>query len=275
MKLTLGFSPCPNDTFIFDALVNKKIDTGGIDFEVVLADVQTLNEMALLGRLDITKISYAVLPLLTDKYRVLNRGSALGTGAGPLLIAKDEQTKYDVQNKQIAIPGKNTTAHLLFSLAYPDAKNKVFLRYDEVEKFTVAGNGLGVIIHENRFTYAAKGLHKVIDLGDYWEQQTGHPIPLGGIVINRKIDTHTQRKVDALILKSIDHSFLHYPELSDYIKLHAQEMDKIIMQQHISLYVNEYSRNLNTKGKAAICKLLQVYETINNSVVNADDLFVD
>ncbi|HMC99921.1 MAG TPA: 1,4-dihydroxy-6-naphthoate synthase, partial [Ferruginibacter sp.] len=185
MQLTLGFSPCPNDTFIFDALVNKKIDTGEYNFDVVLEDVQTLNQWALEGRLDITKLSYGVYPLVLDNYALLNSGSALGRGVGPLLISKQEQTDDTgfVERSLIAIPGENTTAHLLFSLAYPNAKNKVFLRYDEIENFVLAGKGLGVIIHENRFTYQQKGLHKIIDLGDYWEKHTGNPIPLGGIVI--------------------------------------------------------------------------------------------
>src|SRR4051812_32151618 len=149
MKLTLGFSPCPNDTFIFDALVNKKIDSGGIDFEPILDDVQTLNQWALEGKLDITKISYGVLPLVLHQYIVLNSGSALGKGVGPLLIRHGEAKMQPVEEQVVAIPGKNTTAHLLFSLAYPAAEKNVFLRYDEIEDFVLANKGVGVIIHEN------------------------------------------------------------------------------------------------------------------------------
>ena len=152
MKLTLGFSPCPNDTFIFDALVNKKIDCGDFEFDVLLEDVQTLNQWAVQGKLNITKLSYGVLPLVLDKYIVLNSGSALGRGVGPLLISEYEVGMINVEENLIAIPGENTTAHLLFSLAYPKAKNKIFLRYDEIENFVLAGKGLGVIIHETRFT---------------------------------------------------------------------------------------------------------------------------
>jgi len=271
MKFTLGFSPCPNDTFIFDALVNKKIDTGGFEFETVLEDVQTLNQWAIEGKLDITKLSYGVLPLVLDKYSVLNAGSALGRGVGPLLISKAAMEKDDdsINSLTIAIPGKNTTAHLLFSLAFPQAKNKVFLRYDEIEKFVQDGKGLGVIIHENRFTYADKGLHKIIDLGDYWEKETGNPIPLGGIVIKHGIDKTVQQKVDALIKQSIEYAFSKYPELNDYIRIHSQEMSEDVMRKHIDLYVNHYSIQLGGEGKAAINKLLEVYQQVNGTAVAA------
>src|ERR1700741_2369788 len=216
-KLTLGFSPCPNDTFIFDALVNNKIDTEGLSFDVVLEDVQTLNQWAIQGKLDITKLSYGVLPLALNNYTVLNSGSALGKGVGPLLIA-NRQFSIDnlVEDQLIAIPGENTTAHLLFSLAYPNAKNKVFLRYDEIEQFVLDNKGLGVIIHENRFTYQDKGLIKIIDLGDYWEKETNNPIPLGGIVIRKQYPTALQQKIDKLIRNSIEFAYSNYPQLTDY-----------------------------------------------------------
>ncbi len=262
MKLTLGFSPCPNDTFIFDALVNKKIDTEGFDFNVVLDDVQTLNEWAAAGKLDITKLSYGVLPLVLDKYVVLNSGSALGRGVGPLLIQNSKFKIENIDDSLIAIPGENTTAHLLFSLAYPNAKNKVFLRYDKIEDFVLRGEGLGVIIHENRFTYQQKGLHKIIDLGDYWEKETASAIPLGGIVISRSIDKKIQLKVDALIKKSIEYAYTKYPQLNDYIRKHSQEMSEEVMRKHIDLYVNNYSLSLGHEGKKAVLKLLEVYQTI-------------
>lgn len=260
MKLTLGFSPCPNDTFIFDALVNKKIDAGDLEFNVVLEDVQTLNQWAREGRLDVTKLSYGVLPLVLDRYVLLNSGSALGTGVGPLLIQNAKEKNKNVDEYLVAIPGENTTAHLLFSLAYPNAKNKVFLRYDEIEDFVLTDKGLGVIIHENRFTYEDKGLNKIVDLGDFWEKQTGNPIPLGGIVIKRNIDKEIAVKVDRLIRKSIEFAFSNYPELTDYIRQHSQEMSEAVMRKHIDLYVNDYSIDLGRKGKHAIEKLLQVNE---------------
>lgn len=261
MNLTLGFSPCPNDTFIFDALVNNKINTGGLQFNVVLEDVQTLNKWALDQKLDITKLSYGVLPLVLEKYIVLNSGSALGTGVGPLLISNKEHEILNVEENTIAIPGEHTTAHLLFSLAYPNAKNKKFLRYDEIENFVLEGNGLGVIIHENRFTYANKGLQKITDLGNYWEKETGKPIPLGGIVIKRSIDNEIKVQVDELIGKSIEYAYEHhYKELTDYVKKHSQEMSEAVMRKHIDLYVNDYSINLGKAGKEAIQKLLSVYQ---------------
>ncbi|MEI7733873.1 MAG: 1,4-dihydroxy-6-naphthoate synthase [Ferruginibacter sp.] len=269
MKLTLGFSPCPNDTFIFDALVNNKIDTRGLEFETVLEDVQTLNKWAIDGKLDITKLSYGVLPLVLNHYLVLNSGSALGKGVGPLLIKNDQLTIDNIDNCLIAIPGENTTAHLLFSLAYPNAKNKVFLRYDQIENFVLENKGLGVIIHENRFTYEQKGLKKIVDLGDYWEKTTGKAIPLGGIVINKNIDIDVQLKVDALIKESIEYAFSKYPELNDYIRIHSQEMSEEVMRKHIELYVNQYSIALGNDGKAAIKKLMEVYQQTNGTVISS------
>ena len=283
MKLSLGFSPCPNDTFIFDVLVNNKIDTGGLQFEVVLEDVQTLNRWALEGKLDITKLSYGVLGQVLDQYIVLNSGSALGRGVGPLLISnpvrklngEPGEDKNEVERSVIAIPGENTTAHLLFSLAYPNAKNKIFMRYDEIEQFVLDNKGLGVIIHENRFTYQAKGLHKIIDLGDYWEKEMGNAIPLGGIVIKRDIDTTLQLKVDGLIKKSIELAFSNYPELNDYIRKHSQEMSDEVMRKHIDLYVNQFSLDLGATGKTAILQLLNLSKSLGNAtIIIADQLFL-
>ncbi|MCP9750226.1 1,4-dihydroxy-6-naphthoate synthase [Ferruginibacter sp. HRS2-29] len=283
-RIEIGFSPCPNDTFIFDALVNQKIDTEGLEFAAVLEDVQTLNQWAIARKLMVTKLSYGVLPLVAEKYNLLNSGSALGRGVGPLLIRnkKDEiRNKEDeIRNKKvedflIAIPGENTTAHLLFSLAYPTAVNKIFLRYDEIENFVLEGKGLGVIIHENRFTYQDKGLEKITDLGDYWETETGNSIPLGGIVIDRNIDPALQQKIDRLIRKSIEFAFSKYPELNDYIRLHSQEMSEDVMRKHIDLYVNEFSLDLGREGKKAVLKLMEVYHNIHPGVeIVTDNIFV-
>lgn len=278
MKLTLGFSPCPNDTFIFDALVNNKIDTGGIEFDVVLDDVQTLNEWATGGKLDITKLSYGVLPLVLDKYMLLNSGSALGRGVGPLLIRHDKPNDLaaDVETKLVAIPGKFTTAHLLFSLAFPNANNKIFMRYDEIENFVLQGKGLGVIIHENRFTYAAKGLQKITDLGDYWEKETGNSIPLGGIVTKRSLDKKLSKKIDRLIRTSIEYAYRHHhAELTEYVKQHSQEMSEEVMRKHIDLYVNNFSIALGEEGRKAVKKLLEVFKQTNPHIAFPDEVFID
>lgn len=261
MNFTLGFSPCPNDTFIFDGLVNKKIDTGDFSFSVRLEDVETLNELAKKEVLDFTKISYGVLPLVAKNYKVLNSGSALGKGVGPLLISKNPVDFNEVENYTIAIPGENTTAHLLFSLAFPNAKNKVFKRYDEIENAVLNSDKiLGVIIHENRFTYMNKGLHKIVDLGNFWEEKTSLPIPLGGIVGKRSIDEKVLKQVDSLVKKSIQYSFSNYPFISDYIKNHSQEMEEEVMKKHIDLYVNDFSLDLGGDGKIAIEKFIEIYE---------------
>jgi 1,4-dihydroxy-6-naphthoate synthase len=270
VKLSIGISPCPNDTFIFDALINNKIDNEGLAISVVLEDVQTLNEWALQGRLDISKISYGVLPLLLNNYNLLSAGGALGKGVGPLLITQGSNgTTYNkVNDSTIAIPGKNTTAHLLFSMAYPHAQQKVFLVFNEIEEAVLKRSvHAGVIIHENRFTYLNKGLHKITDLGNYWEQQTNSPVPLGGIVIKKSIEETVQQKVNALIKKSVAYAFEHYPELSDYVRLYAQEMNEKVMRQHIDLYVNNYSLALGHDGLAAVNKLLEIYKTQNTGAV--------
>lgn len=271
MTLSLGFSPCPNDTFIFDALVNKKIDTQGIEFDIVLEDVQTLNDWAKEGRLDVSKISYGVLPLVLNGYVVLHSGGALGKGVGPLLITNKENydrlaaDHFKLQNASVAIPGVNTTAHMLFSLAFPEVKNKTFMVFHEIENAVLNGKAdAGVIIHENRFTYHDKGLIKIIDLGAYWEENVKVPIPLGGIVMKRSFEPALQQTVDSLIRQSVSYAFEHYPELTDYIRMHSQEMSEQVMRQHIDLYVNNYSVELGNDGKAAVKKLLEVYAELNH-----------
>ncbi|MBY0480207.1 MAG: 1,4-dihydroxy-6-naphthoate synthase [Chitinophagaceae bacterium] len=265
MHFTIGFSPCPNDTFIFDALVNQKIDTEGFSFEVQLEDVQTLNLWAKENKLNISKISYGVLPLVQNQYDLLNSGGALGKGVGPLLISRKPFSDLSLINEaSIAIPGINTTAHLLFSLAFPNAKNKKFLVFNEIESAVLKGDvDAGVIIHENRFTYHDKGLIKLMDLGAYWEEKLECPIPLGGIIMQNKFDKATQLKVESLIRRSVEFAFRNYPLITDYTRLHAQEMSESVMRQHIDLYVNDYSIDLGVEGRKAVEKLLEVYQSIN------------
>ena len=264
MELQLGFSPCPNDTFIFDALVNNQIDTEGITFKVELQDVQTLNDWARQGRLDISKVSYGVLPMILNEYIVLNSGGALGMGVGPLLITKQGNESIMEKDFTVAIPGRNTTAHMLFSLAFPHILRKRFLVFNEVEDAVLNGlTDAGVIIHENRFTYMHKGLIKLMDLGSYWEQNTGVAIPLGGIVMRRELGEDLIQKVDNLIQQSVKYAFENnYQNLTPYIKAHAQEMSEEVMKQHINLYVNDYSKDLGSDGKKAVMKLLEIYEQL-------------
>ncbi len=273
MLFTIAFSPCPNDTFIFDAMINHKIDTEGIDFTVSLEDVETLNNNAISNQYDISKISYGAYHKILNDYIILDSGSALGTGVGPLLISKEKKYHEDVNQEAIAIPGENTTAHFLFSMAFPNAKNKVFLRYDDIEAFVKEGKGLGVIIHENRFTYHKKGLHKIIDLGDYWEKITKDPIPLGGIVMRRNIEKPIQQKINRLIQKSIAYAYSFYPELNEYIRNNSQEMTDAVMHQHIELYVNDYSKTLGPKGREAVLKMLEVFN-VDVATASEDYFFV-
>lgn len=264
MTLTLGFSPCPNDTFIFDALVNKKIDTEGLDFEVHLEDVETLNQWAMAGRLDASKISYGVLPLVSEKYYLLDAGGALGKGVGPLLIARRPIAATDIPHCTIAVPGQRTTAHLLFSLAYPEARNKTFMIFSAIEEAVLSGKvDCGVIIHENRFTYQQKGLVKLADLGEFWEATTGAPIPLGGILLRKDHDPALVQKVNGLIRKSLEYAFSHYPQLPDYVRQHSQEMEEQVMRQHIDLYVNNYSLSLGEDGRRAVDTLMRTYATVH------------
>jgi len=292
MKLSLGFSPCPNDTFIFDALVNKKINTEDLELDVALEDVETLNKSSFEKKFDITKLSFPAFFQNLDKYVLLNSGAALGKGVGPLLISNKEQEIMNVEGKTIALPGENTTANLLFSFAYPDAKNKIFMRFNKIEDFVLTGfsqvsplNGgedlegaamLGVIIHESRFTYQQKGLHKVTDLGEYWEEKMHAPIPLGGIAVKRSVDKETSLKIDRLIKKSIEFAFSNYPLITDYVKHHSQEMSEAVMRQHIELYVNNFSIDLGKDGKKAIETLYKIAATQLpvSAVQSSSDLFI-
>jgi len=277
MKLTLAFSPCPNDTYIFDALVNGLIDTEVLSFSYELDDVEGLNKKALETKYDITKISFGVLHKVLEKYEVLTAGSALGTGVGPLLISKDTYDKKLLSSPQgsVAIPGENTTANLLFSLAYPEVRNKISVNFAEIESLVANGKvTAGVIIHENRFTYEQKGLKKWLDLGAYWEAQTKLPIPLGGIIIRKELPIALKQKINKLIRNSLIYA-RKSAELSSFVKRHAQEMDPGVQKKHIDLYVNEYSLDLGESGRKAIETLLVISK--GSTPVQSDrkpDIFV-
>lgn len=256
MKLTLGFSPCPNDTFIFDAMVNGKIDTKGFTFDYVMEDVETLNQWATEGKLDITKLSYNAFLHNVGHYALLHSGSALGKGVGPLLISKKPLDLSNIADFKIAIPGINTTANLLLSLAFPEAKNKTEIIFSDIEKVVLNCDfDAGLIIHENRFTYAQRGLTKLIDLGDWWESKMNAAIPLGGIVIKRSLGNEVAATIDSIIKESVKYSWEHYPNLNPFITENAQEMEEDVMRQHINLYVNEYSSDLGEVGKKAVMSL--------------------
>ena len=257
LKLTLGISPCPNDCFIFDAIIHNKIDTEGLEFEVFMEDVESLNQKAFNAELDITKLSFNAYAYLTKPYQLLNSGSALGKNCGPLLIAKDDTyLKSPFSKLQIAIPGKYTTANLLLSLAYPEAKNKVEMLFSDIEDALISGKvQLGLIIHENRFTFEQKGLKKIIDLGEYWEKLTNTPIPLGGIVIKRNFPDDLKHKFNRILRNSIAFAFANPISSRNFVKANAQSLSDDVIFKHIELYVNNYSLDLGVDGKQAF-KLL-------------------
>ena len=255
MTLSLGFSPCPNDCFMFDAIVNKRVDLEGLDFTVRMADVEALNRAAFAGEADVTKLSYHAYAQCADTYVLLDAGSALGRNCGPLLISRRPFSPADVAagGLRIAIPGRYTTAHFLFGLAFPDARDRTELLFSEIEGALIDGRfDAGLIIHENRFTYEAKGLRKIVDLGEFWERETGAPIPLGGIVINRSLPDEVKRTVNRLVRRSVEYAFAHRAASLPFVREHAQEMSDEVMYKHIDLYVNEFSVDLGSEGKRAV-----------------------
>jgi len=258
MKLTLAFSPCPNDTYIFDAMVHQKVDTEGLEFEYLMADVEKLNGEAFAQKPDITKLSFHAFMHLAGRYLLLDSGAALGFGAGPLVISKHLKLFNQLKGKTVAIPGVYTTANLLFSLAMKDEVNKKELLFSDIEDAILSGDvDAGVIIHESRFTYQLKGLHKLIDLGEYWEQLTGSPVPLGGIAAHKRLGPEVIAKVNRCIRRSVEYANIHKGELNEFIRCNAREMDDAVMQKHIDLYVNEFSVSLGLKGKKAINQMFE------------------
>lgn len=255
MRLTLGFSPCPNDCFIFDAIVHRRIDLEGLEFDVHLADVEALNHDAFSGTADITKLSFHAFAYCVDKYVLLDAGSALGRGCGPLLISRRRIAADEVAagGLRIAIPGKYTTANFLMGLAFPSATDKVPLLFSEIEGALLDGRyDAGVIIHENRFTYGNKGLCKIVDLGEVWEEETGAPIPLGGIVIRRSLPADVHDAVNRVLRRSVEYALAHRSASLPYVREHAQEMSEEVMVKHIDLYVNEFSVDLGAEGRDAV-----------------------
>lgn len=270
MNLRIGISPCPNDTFIFDSIYSGNIDTKPFEFEFIFEDVQTLNQLALRGQLDIIKLSYANYFNVLDTYIMLRAGGALGNGVGPLLVAKQNIDLTGINQLTIAIPGMNTTANFLLSYAFPLINSKKEYVFSSIEDAVLMNEvDAGVIIHENRFTYHEKGLHKLMDLGEYWEHQTSLPIPLGGIAIKRSLGTSIHHQVNELIKTSILQSKDQYPFLSGFITSHAQEMSEEVMRQHIELYVNQFSIDISPLGEEAVRKMAEIL-----SIKNTQTLFI-
>jgi 1,4-dihydroxy-6-naphthoate synthase len=255
MRLSLGSSPCPNDCFVFDALVNRRIDLEGLEFCLHLADVEALNKTAFSGEAEITKLSYHAYAYCAEDYVLLDAGSALGRNCGPLLIAKRTLSTEEVASGavRIAIPGRYTTANCLLSLAFPRARNRTELVFSEIESALLNEEyDAGLIIHENRFTYEGKGLKKIIDLGEFWEGETGAPIPLGGIVIKRSLPDEVKGAVNRVVRRSVEYAFANRAASLPFVREHAQEMSEAVMYQHIDLYVNQFSIDLGTEGRRAV-----------------------
>jgi 1,4-dihydroxy-6-naphthoate synthase len=277
MKLTLGFSPCPNDCFIFDAIVNRRIDLEGLDFGVRMDDVESLNKAAFAGDIDVTKLSYHAYAHCNREYVLLNAGSALGRNCGPLLISKRRIDPEEVAagHLSIAIPGRFTTANFLLGLAFPNAERRTELVFSAIERALLEGqHDAGLIIHENRFTYEAKGLKKIIDLGEFWEGQTGLPIPLGGIVVKRSIPEPVKTRVDRVLARSVMFAFANRAASLPFIRDHAQEMSEDVMYRHIDLYVNDYSVDLGAEGRRAVETLFERAKAAGIIPAWTDNLFL-
>jgi len=266
--LTLGYSPCPNDTFIFYALIHKKIDTGDLKFKEILLDVETLNQKALNADLDLTKISYHAFGHLRDKYRLLRAGGALGKGCGPLVVAKHDYSMEELRGKKIAIPGKLTTAFLLFQLFDPffrlpnskfKTQNSKFVEmpfHKIMDAVAKEKADAGLIIHESRFTYPSYGLKQVLDLGEWWGKDTGLPIPLGCIIAKQALGESMNKRINSLIRQSVEYAFQNRNEPTGYIKKHSQELSDEVINKHIDLYVNDYSFDIGQDGERAVRELL-------------------
>jgi 1,4-dihydroxy-6-naphthoate synthase len=259
MKLTLGFSPCPNDTFIFDALVNGRIDTEGLEFDYFLADVEELNRKAFTSEVDITKISCHAYSYVAREYSILDSGSALGYRNGPLLVSKHIIEPEKLKNARIAIPGIYTTANLLFSIAWPEAVNKKEYLFSDIEDILLKDEAdAGLIIHETRFTYHKKGLIKIADMGEYWEKMTHLPVPLGVIIINRRIPLEIALTFNRILRRSIEFAQGNSMASYDFVASNAREMESSVMNNHIKLFVNEFSLHLGTEGRKALSELFRV-----------------
>lgn len=272
--LTLGFSPCPNDTFIFFAMLHGKVDTEGLDFEVFMEDVENLNRRAFAGEIAVTKLSYHAFAHLTHRYALLHAGSALGRGCGPLLVARQPMSEADISSARIAIPGQMTTANFLLSLAYPAAHRREETLFSDIEDAVLDDRAdAGLIIHENRFTYQQRGLVKLLDLGEYWEGNTGLPIPLGGIVVNRDLTKETREKVNRVLRRSVEYAFARPEEAMPFVRAYAQAMDDAVMRAHIGLYVTQHTVDLGDDGRQAVREMFRIAQQKGVIAGFEEDLF--
>lgn len=257
MKIRLNFSTCPNDTFMFDALVNGKIDTKGIDFEVHMADIEELNGIAMADDVDVTKLSYATYPLIKENYKILTAGSALGYGSGPLLVSKHTIYPDELGSAVVAVPGEHTTANRLLDIAFGSLVQKKYYLFSDISEAILSGEvDAGVLIHEERFTYATKGLRLVADLGEEWEKRFHLPIPLGAIVVNRNIDPQMQTILDSLLAESVRYAFNNPLSSRDFVKKYARELSDETIDKHIEMFVNDFSLNIGQVGRDAVTKLI-------------------
>jgi 1,4-dihydroxy-6-naphthoate synthase len=257
--IRLAFSPCPNDTFVFDAIVNNRVDLEGLHFDYQMHDVETLNHIAMEGGMDVIKVSYHAFLYLRQNFVLLDSGSALGSGNGPLLIAKQVYPAEALPDLTVAIPGEYTTANLLMKLAYPEVKKKKIMLFSEIEQAIISGDvDAGVIIHENRFTYEKRGLKKIADLGEFWETMMECPIPLGGIIARKGLGYDRINKLNRILFRSVQYAMKHPYEAMPFVRANAQEMDEEVMAQHIALYVNDYTLSLGTRGRVALTYLVEI-----------------
>lgn len=265
MKLTLNISPCPNDTFMFEALLNHRIDTEGLEFELNFDDIEQLNERVIGNQTDISKISYAILPQIVGRYKVLDSGSALGRGNGPLLVSRnanvlcEHSSENNLRSLRIAVPGEHTTANLLMSNIFPSITEKHFMLFSDIADAVATGRyDAGVLIHEGRFTYADKGLQLVADLGHEWERTSGLPLPLGAIVVSSDLPTEVTQRFDRVLRRSVEYAISNPSISRTFVKAHAQELEDKVVDNHIAMFVNQYSISLSSEGRAAVVELTGV-----------------
>lgn len=260
-KISIGISSCPNDTFAFAAIYNKLIDTKDYEFNFYISDIEHLNQKAFNAELDVTKISFYTFAQISKNYQILNSGNAIGNNNGPLLVSKRKIFKDDINDIKIAIPGKNTTANLLLTTLFPEAKNKTEYLFSDIEEVVLSNEmDAGLIIHENRFTYQEKGLLKIVDLGEEWQNKTNMMIPLGGIIVKRTIDQKTKQEIDSIIKNSIEFAYKNWNSVYPFIKKYAQNLNDEVIKKHINLYVNQHTVDLGIKGKKSIQFLLNEVE---------------